>query len=192
MPMIHAVAICNMTRRTGEFRSVLSAPGAAVLPAANRQAIDLGASEGLSLRIVNAAGRSLWQGWAPFYPSTCWEESEDRTGLVDALLPDRPGAAALQLLDGDRVLANFTVCASPTVVTNIRAASSHVAASPNPVIVWDDEQAGRGRPIRGIGAAGLFGPAQRGRRLDLADDRPRPSASVGHRRPPPPARPGRG
>ncbi|MGO9469319.1 MAG: hypothetical protein ACLQIB_11875 [Isosphaeraceae bacterium] len=147
--MIHAVAICNMTRRTGEFRSVLSAPGAAVLPAANRQAIDLGASEGLSLRIVDAAGRSLWQGWAPFYPSTCWEESEDRTGLVDALLPDRPGAAALQLLDGDRVLANFTVCASPTVVTNIRAASSHVAASPNPVIVWDDEQAG--------GAAGPSG-----------------------------------
>jgi len=137
--MIHAVALCNLTRRTGEFRSVLPAPGPAAAPAANRQAMELGTGEGLALRIVDAAGRSLWRGPAPFYPSTRSDETEDRTGLVDALLPNPPGAAALELLDGDRVLATFTVGASPTVVTNIRAISSPVAASPNPMIAWDDE-----------------------------------------------------
>ena len=135
--MIHAVAIFNLTRRTGEFRSV--APGAASAPNPNPRTIDLGVAQGLSLQVVDSAGRSLWRGPAPLYPSTCSGEGEDRTGLVEAVLPELAGASSLQLLDGDRVVATYTVGASPAVVANIRAVPAPASASLNPVIAWDDE-----------------------------------------------------
>jgi len=112
-------------------------PGAAA--PTDPHAVDLGRHDRLALQILDAAGRSLWQEPAPFYPSTRSGRNDDQTGIVEASLPDTAGASSLQLLAGDRVVASFSVGPLPARVTNIRAVPPSRSAGRNPVIAWDDE-----------------------------------------------------
>jgi hypothetical protein len=139
--MIHVVARVNLTRSSGAFVGI--SPAAGDSPPPDPEAVELGRRAGLSLELLDPHGHPLWEGPAPFYPTECATEDDDRAGLVDAFLPDAAGAASVRLRLSDRVIATLLRGAAPGPVTNIRALAGMLPRR-DPIIVWDNEPRGGG------------------------------------------------
>lgn len=87
-------------------------------------------AEGFELRVLDAAGQALGVYPAPVKLNTCTDPREDRTGIVDALIPANPAARQIELLYGEHVLDTFrSGGVAPEVSSLHREASTDAALS---------------------------------------------------------------
>jgi hypothetical protein len=101
---VHVVAAVNMTKRSAVISSAL--PLSTVVdhePAG----VPEKKVRNLEVRVVDAAGQVLHTQKAPFLPSACHVEGEDEVGLVDVVVPNVTGAAAIELVLAKTVLDRF-------------------------------------------------------------------------------------
>ena len=103
---VHVVAAVNLTQRSAQIASALPLPAAGGHEAAG--VADDGGPV-FVVRVVGGAGEVLHSQPAPFLPSACSIEGEDQTGLVDTVVPNVAGAAAVELLLDGEVLDRFDV-----------------------------------------------------------------------------------
>jgi hypothetical protein len=124
---ISVVAEVNMTDGTGKILYV-NPVSRALSPASSGAA-------GFELRVLDAAGQTLGAYPAPVKLNSCADPSEDRTGIVDAVIPASPGARQLELLLEGRVLDTFRAGggAAPEVSNLRRGEATDSALS----FAWD-------------------------------------------------------
>ncbi len=155
---IHVVATINVTKDTGKILFVTP------LPAAGTGATAGAATANYVLRLKKAAdGAVIDEFPAPFYPDSCTDAKDDKTGLVDATISAGANAAVLELVHHGKVLDTYRPGLPPALVQRIQPAVLAQGAAPvpgggpqfdNPVITWD--HAGGAGPAAGaaIGPAG--------------------------------------
>ena len=122
---VHVVAAVNLTQRSAQIASALPLPAADEHEAAG-VADDGGPS--FVVRVLDAAGAVLHAQPAPFLPSACSIEGEDQTGLIDTVVPNVAGAAAVELLLDDEVLDRFDVGGAAVAAQLVGAADAGLVA----------------------------------------------------------------
>lgn len=127
---ISVVAEVNLTEGTGNIRYV-NPVSRGLSPAA-------GGGAGFELRVLDAAGQALGSYPAPVKINSCADPSEDRTGIVDALIPANPAARQIELLYNGQVLDTFRSGGAVPEVSNLRREASTESALS---FAWDDAAA---------------------------------------------------
>jgi hypothetical protein len=113
---ISVVAEVNLTDRTGKILYVN--PVSRALSAAPGGAADF------EVRLLDAAGHALGSYPAPVKLNPCADPTEDRTGIVDALIPANPATRQIDLLYQEQVLDTFRSGGAPPEVSNLRREAS--------------------------------------------------------------------
>ncbi|HSE17958.1 MAG TPA: hypothetical protein VLB46_12960 [Pyrinomonadaceae bacterium] len=127
---ISVVAEVNLTEGTGNIRYV-NPVSRALSPAS-------AGSAGFELRVLDAAGQALGTYPAPVKVNSCADPAEDRTGIVDALIPANPAARQIELLYNGQVLDTFRSGGAVPEVSNLRREASTESALS---FTWDDATA---------------------------------------------------
>jgi hypothetical protein len=141
-PGMRIVGALNLTRKSGSIASVLPADQVSDAPA--REA---GPST-VTVRLLDATGAVLDDRPANFQPSACEDPDDDDTGTVDVLVPDRPGAARVELLVDGQVVASEEVGGQPVVgdlVHSARTAVDPVAPGQDLELRWEAPDAPAGQ-----------------------------------------------
>jgi hypothetical protein len=124
---ISVVAEVNLTEGTGNIRYVN--PVSRTLSAAA-----VGGA-GFELRVLDATGQALGSYPAPVKLNSCADPSEDRTGIVDAVIPANPAARQIELLYNGQVLDTFRSGAAVAEISNLRRETSTESALS---FAWDN------------------------------------------------------
>lgn len=137
---IHVVATINVTKKTGELRSVMAHANAVAPPVAAPPA---GAAPQYAVRLLKTDGTAISDYPAKFLPDLCREAGQDETGLIDVAIPQHADAGRLQLLINGAVVDTFTPGGGAGGVSSIQAAPNPAAPAGagaasvgNPVITW--------------------------------------------------------
>jgi len=132
---ISVVAEVNLTDRTGKILYV-NPVARALSPAGS-------GAPGFELRLLDAAGQALGSYPAPVKLNACADPAEDRTGLVDAVVPAHPAARQLELLFEGQLLDTFRAGGGAPAVSNLRREAATDSALS---LAWDgaDESAAEG------------------------------------------------
>lgn len=132
MHNVNVVATLNLTQHTGGF--------AYVTPVALPEKNLAGAAAEVSatIRALDAQGVETGAWEVQVNLDSCRDPGEDRTGMVDAILPLPTGTAALQLVLDGEVLDTFRPGPPVAPVASIRAQPAMAAA---PTIAWESAQA---------------------------------------------------
>ncbi|HEX8138517.1 MAG TPA: hypothetical protein VF544_13195 [Pyrinomonadaceae bacterium] len=109
---ISVVAEVNLTDRTGKI-SYVNPVSRALTPAAPD-------ATGFELRVLDDAGQELGTYPAHVKLNACNDPSEERTGIVDAVIPAHPGARQLELRFEGQVLDTFRAGGGAPEVSNLR------------------------------------------------------------------------
>jgi len=117
---ISVVAEVNLTAGTGNI-SYVNPVSRALSPAA-------GGGAGFELRVLDAAGQELGTYPAPVKVNSCADPAEDRTGIVDALIPANPAARQIELLYNGQVVDTFRSGGAVPEVSNLRREASTESA----------------------------------------------------------------
>ncbi|MFL6333271.1 MAG: hypothetical protein ACJ754_08025 [Pyrinomonadaceae bacterium] len=96
---ISVVAEVNLTERTGQILYVN--------PVSHALTPESSGAAGFELRVLDAAGQTLGAYPAHVKLNSCNDPSEERTGIVDAVIPAHEGARRLELLFEGQVLDTF-------------------------------------------------------------------------------------
>lgn len=142
---IHVVAQVNRTKGTGKFLQVN--PSASAINQAKNETVQY------TLRALKADGTKIQEFSVGYRPYACKMDNEDESGSVDVVIPNGPDYAALELLDGAKVLDRFAAGGTPAIPKNIRSGTATggpvvaAAAAPQqhgPTIKWDAPAAAAG------------------------------------------------
>lgn len=127
---ISVVAEVNLTNGTGKILYV-NPVSRALSPAA-------GGAIAFELRVLDAAGQVLGAYPAVVKLNSCAAPSEDRTGIVDALIPANPAARQIELLYDGQVVDTFRSGGAVPEISNLRREASTESALS---FAWDDAAA---------------------------------------------------
>jgi hypothetical protein len=142
---VHVVAAVNLTQRTARIASALP------LPADGHEAAGVPDDGGPTfvVLVLDAAGGVLHSQPAPFLPSACSIEGEDQTGLVDTVVPNVAGAAAVELLLDGEMLDRFAVGDGAVAAQLVAPAEAGLVAGavsgPTITLNWDAPDAPAGQ-----------------------------------------------
>jgi hypothetical protein len=117
---ISVVAEVNLTDGTGNI-SYVNPISRALSPATVGNA-------GFELRVLDEAGQTLGSYPAPVKLNSCADPSEDRTGIVDAVIPANPAARQIELLYEGQVLDTFRSGGGVQEISNLRREASTESA----------------------------------------------------------------
>jgi hypothetical protein len=107
-------ASVNLDRSEGSIAAVLPEQVVGAAPDAGEGGAGEGAyADRVRAQVLDASGAVLDERPVPVVRSSCEDPDQDVTGTVDATLPDVAGAAQVQLLVGDVVVAAYTVGGTP-------------------------------------------------------------------------------
>jgi hypothetical protein len=107
-------ASVNLDRSEGSIAAVLPEQVVGAAPDADGSGAGEGAyADRVRAQVLDASGAVLDERPMPVVRSSCEDPDQDVTGTVDATLPDLAGAAQVQLLVGDSVVAAYPVGGSP-------------------------------------------------------------------------------
>jgi hypothetical protein len=112
---VQVVAALNLTRGEGNITSVLPVALDVTQPPAAT------AAPRLSVRTRDESGTVLDERRVVFQQSVCEQPDDDVTGIVDAVMPPIPGAAAVDLLLDGQVLDSYPVGGEATEVGPLRS-----------------------------------------------------------------------
>ncbi len=113
-PAVHLVAAIDLARGSATIAAVLPATRGDDAPVSGRVAV----------RLLDADGSVLAERPVAFQPSAVEEPGSELTGVVDAVVPLPPGAAALELLVDGRPVTGQPVGGAPVDVGALGIAES--------------------------------------------------------------------
>lgn len=113
---ISVVAEVNLTEKTGKILFVN--------PIARALSPTAGNGPVFQLRLLDAAGQELGSYSSAVKLNTCSDPSEDRTGIVDALIPANSAARQIELLYEGQLLDTFRSGGAAPDVSNLRREES--------------------------------------------------------------------
>jgi hypothetical protein len=134
-PLVHVVAMLNLTKRTGSIDYVTPVTRAVPSSAPNSRA---------ELVVRDVADKELFRQSVAIHEMTDTQEGEDRLALIDATLPFREDMTQIQLeLDG-AVLARYAnEQTTPPTVRGVKV--TRQPGTGGPTIVWDTPPASAGK-----------------------------------------------
>jgi len=91
-----------------------------------------------SCACLTLRGRALGSYPAPVKVNSCADPSEDRTGIVDAVIPANPSARQIELLYNGQVVDTFRSSAAAPEISNLRREAS---TESDLSFAWDDATA---------------------------------------------------
>jgi hypothetical protein len=128
---LNVLATVNLTKQTGEIQFVQPLDAAHLSP--------VNPDSSTRLRVRNQAGSQLRDEPVELRLGSCPMPGEDRSGLVDAILPHDPEAWFIDLLLNGMVLDTYAASAAQPSVSNLRRMAAAQPASL--ALAWDAQHA---------------------------------------------------
>jgi hypothetical protein len=128
---LNVLATVNLTKQTGKIHFVQPLDVAHVRPA--------DADSSTRVRVRDAEGKLIREEPVELRLGSCPMPGEDRSGLVDAILPYDPEARFIDLLLNGMVLDTYAASSVQPMVSNVRRATP--AQPGNLALTWDAQHA---------------------------------------------------